>query len=61
MSQFTYDGEGEVDLPEYLEALYEFIEDAYEFDVEEVSVVLPYTLHESPRQWLCSIPAINVH
>jgi len=46
---FTYDGEGEVAWPEYLEDLYAFLID--EFYVEETSVLLASTLLESPLQW----------
>jgi len=56
-----YDGEGVVPWPKYLEDFYAFIDNAEEFYAKEVSMLLSYTLCESPQQWRCSLPPSNVH
>jgi len=59
--EFTYDGEGEVVWPEYLEEFYEFLDNTDELYAEEVSCLLSYTLCESPKQWCCSLLVDSVH
>ena len=56
-----FDGEGEVDWPQYL---HEFISMLYEEDGcsdEHANLLLAHTLHESPCRWLLSLSADNVH
>lgn len=49
LSEFTYDGEGEVAWLEYLEDFYAFLDNENEFYAEEVSLILSYVLRESPQ------------
>ena len=59
--KFTYDGEGKVAWLEYLEDFYAFLNDADNFYVEEVSLLLSYTLRESQLRWCWSLPVGSVH
>lgn len=61
MYDFTYDGEGEVAWPVYLQDFYEFLDDADDFSDEEASLLLAYTLCESPQCWCWSLPPSSVH
>jgi len=45
---FTYDGEGEVAWPMFLQELFSMLEKKDEFFDEEASLLLSYTLRESP-------------
>ena len=49
MSEFTYNGEGEVAWLEYLHNFLAVLEDADEFDEVEVNLLLSHTLSESPQ------------
>lgn len=61
LSEFTYDGEGEVSWSEYLAEFYVFLENANDFYAKEVRILLLYSLHESTQRWCCSIPPGSVH
>lgn len=61
LSDFTYDGEGEVAWPEYLQDFLAFLEDADEFYEEYVNLLLSHTLHESPQRWCHNLHRGRVH
>ena len=56
LSTYTYDGEGEAAWHEHLHNFLSMIHQEDEFSDEQVSLLLAYTLHESPHWWLCSLP-----
>ena len=61
LSTYMYDGEGEV---AWLEHLHNFISLIYEeddFTDEQASLLLAFTLRESPFHWVLSLPADTVH
>lgn len=42
--EFTYDGEGEVACPKYLQDFYAFLDDVDDFSNEEASLLLAHTV-----------------
>lgn len=61
LSTHTYDGEGEVALPEHLYNFNFMIYEEDEFSDEQASLMLAYTLHESLFCWVISLSADTVH
>lgn len=61
LSTYTYDGEGEVAWPKFLHEFLAFLHEDDGCSDKQASLLLTYTLRESPHQWLCSLPTDNVH
>jgi len=56
-----YDGEGEVAWHAYLQDFFAILENADKYTDEEASLLLAYTLLESPLRWCWSLPLGSMH
>ena len=61
LSEFTYDSEGEVACPVFLQNFVAMLDKADEYSDEEASPLLAYTLRESPLAWCCSLLVGSMH
>lgn len=61
LSTHTYDGEGEVAKPGHLHKFLSMIHEEDEFSDKQVSLLLAYTLCESPFRWVLSLLADTMH
>jgi len=61
LSTYTYDGEGEVPWPEFLHNFLSMLHEEDGCFDEQASLLLAYTLHESPHRWLCNLPTDSMH
>jgi len=61
LSNFTYDGEGEVAWPEYLHDFISMLHEEDYFSDEQDSLMVAYTLRESPFHWLFNLPTDTMH
>ena len=60
-STYMYDGEGKVAWPVFLHDFLAMLDEEDGYYDEHASLLLAYTLCESPHRWLCSLPTDNVH
>ena len=60
-STHRYDGEGEVAWPEHLHNFLSMIHEEDELSDEQVSLLLAYTLCESPFHWVLNLLADTMH
>jgi len=56
-----YDGDGKVAWPEHAPNFFSMIHEEDEFSNEHASLLLAYTLRESPFRWVLSLPVDTVH
>jgi len=61
LSTHTYDGEGEVAWLEHLHNFLSMIYEEDEFTNKQASLLLVFTLRESPFRWVLSLPANSMH
>lgn len=61
LSRYTYDGEGKVAWPVFVHDFLAMLDEDDGCSNKHNSMLLAYTLHESPLQWSCSLPTDNVH
>ncbi len=61
LSTHTYDGEGEVAWPEDLHNFLSMIHEEDEFTDEHASLLLAFTLRESPFRWVLNLLTDIVH
>jgi len=56
-----YDGEGELAWSVLLHDFLAILDEEDGCSDEQASLLLAYTLRESPHRWLCSLPTDSVH
>ena len=61
LSTHMYDGDGKVAWPEHAPNFFSMIHEEDEFSNEHASLLLAYTLRESPFRWVLSLPVDTVH